>query len=213
MNDQIVWNREVARSTEPLGAGGSRAEVRARAHQSPSDRQRRHAQARVSKDQSDGHIPVLDDNGFIVWEAMAINLYLAEKYGHHPFWPSAVEGHAGAYQWSLWGETELERHVLTIQVNKMVFSAEQQSDHAVKNAIDRMKASLKVLNHHLQTREYLLGKDFTIGDLNVASIWMVGSFTMNLLGVRFDLSDTPTAEQWFKKCTGREAAEKLLGMK
>jgi glutathione S-transferase len=160
-----------------------------------------------------GHIPVLDDNGFIVWEAMAINLYLAEKYGHHPFWPSAVEGHAGAYQWSLWGMTELERHVLTIQLNRMVFSAEQQSDHAVKDAIDRMKASLKVLNDHLQTREYLLGKDFTISDLNVASIWMVGSFTMNLLGVPFDLSDTPTAEQWFKKCTGREAAQKLLGMK
>jgi glutathione S-transferase len=67
-----------------------------------------------------GHIPALDDNGFLVWESMAINLYLAEKYGKSPFWPSTVEGHAGSYQWSFWGMTEIEKHLIAIQLNKMV---------------------------------------------------------------------------------------------
>jgi glutathione S-transferase len=55
-----------------------------------------------------GHIPVLDDNGFIVWESMAINLYVAEKYGKSPLWPATVEGRTGVYQWSFWAMTEAE---------------------------------------------------------------------------------------------------------
>lgn len=70
-----------------------------------------------------------------------------------------------------------------------------------------------MLDKHLQTREYLLCRDFMIADLNVASILMVGSFTMTFLGVQFDLSGTPTVEKRFKKCTDREALERVRGMK
>jgi glutathione S-transferase len=34
-----------------------------------------------------GHVPVLEDDGKIFWESMAINLYLAAKYGKAPLWP------------------------------------------------------------------------------------------------------------------------------
>jgi len=37
---------------------------------------------------------------------MAVNLYLAEKYGEAPMWPSSVADHGHAYQWSLWVMTE-----------------------------------------------------------------------------------------------------------
>ncbi|MBV8450925.1 MAG: glutathione S-transferase, partial [Deltaproteobacteria bacterium] len=49
-----------------------------------------------------GRIPVIDDDGMIIWESMAINLYLAQKYGKAPFWPSHAEARAHALQWSFW---------------------------------------------------------------------------------------------------------------
>ena len=53
-------------------------------------------------------VPVLDDDGLILWESMAINLYLADSYGGAPFWPQHPRDRALVYQWSLWSQTEID---------------------------------------------------------------------------------------------------------
>src|SRR5271154_2725991 len=77
-----------------------------------------------------GHVPALDDNGTILWESMAINLYIAEKYGKAPLWPSSVEDHGACYQWSFWGMTEVETPLLDIFVNQ----TKQQRDQKAVDA-------------------------------------------------------------------------------
>ena len=146
-----------------------------------------------------GHLPALEDDGHIIWESMAINLYLAEKYAKSPFWPSTPEGHADCYKWSFWGMTECEQHLLTLLVNRIFLPPDQRDEKAAQKAVDTLKAPLKVLDDQLKGREYILGKDFTIADLNPASVL---SFA---LLVKLDLSATPTAAAWLQKCLGREA--------
>src|SRR6266704_3003775 len=48
-----------------------------------------------------GHIPVLQDGDLVLWESLAINLYLARKYDKG-LWPKRVEDEGRAFQWSLW---------------------------------------------------------------------------------------------------------------
>ena len=67
-----------------------------------------------------GHIPVIDDDGFILWESMAINLYLAKRYGAGKLYPTRLEDEARAWQWSLWGMTEVERPVLNAMMNRAI---------------------------------------------------------------------------------------------
>ena len=52
-------------------------------------------------------VPVLDDDGLVVWESMAINLYLGDRYGG-PLWPTSAADRARLYQWSVWGQTSID---------------------------------------------------------------------------------------------------------
>lgn len=154
-----------------------------------------------------GHVPALDDNGTILWESMAINLYVAEKYGKAPLWPSTVEGHGACYQWSLWCMTEIETPMIDVFMHRIMLPADQRDEKVAVAALEKLKAPLKVLDDHLQKSEYLLGKEFTIADLNVASVLSIAQY------IQLDLSPTPTAQKWLQKCLERPAHQRAGAMK
>jgi glutathione S-transferase len=154
-----------------------------------------------------GHMPALDDNGTLLWESMAINLYLAEKYAKAPLWPSTVEGHGACYQWSFWGMTEMETPLLDIFMSRMKQPADPQDEKAAQAGIEKLKMPLKVLDDHLQKSDYLLGKEFTIADLNVASVMSLAPL------IQLDLSAVPTAQKWLQKCLERPANQRAVAMK
>src|SRR5262249_51115605 len=61
-----------------------------------------------------GHIPSLEDDGFVLWESLAINMYLAETYAGVPLWPAGAKDHALVYQRSLWAANEIEPCIVSI---------------------------------------------------------------------------------------------------
>ena len=89
-----------------------------------------------------GHLPALEDDGVILWESIAINLYLAEKYGKGSLWPASVEDHGRTYQWSFWAITELESHLLTLLTHRLFLPADQRDEKKVTASIDALKAPL-----------------------------------------------------------------------
>lgn len=148
-----------------------------------------------------GHVPAIDDDGTIIWESMAINLYLADKYGKAPLWPAKAEDRGHVYQWSFWAMTEVEPHLITVLVNRMLLPKEQRNEQAAVSALEALKAPLKVLDQSLKGG-YLLGSEFTMADLNVASVLLLAT----LVGA--DLGSVPAAKAWLEKCLGRPGAQK-----
>jgi glutathione S-transferase len=143
-----------------------------------------------------GRIPALVDGDLVLFESMAINLYLAKTYGGK-LYPSDPHDEARALQWTIWGQTELEPHVIPMLLHKS-FLPEDQRDSAIvaKTEVDIVRP-LAVLDAHLADREYLLGGDFSIADLNVAGTLA----TAHLAG--FDISKYENATRWMSRCTGR----------
>jgi glutathione S-transferase len=148
-----------------------------------------------------GHVPAIQDGGLVLWESMAINLYLAKKYGVGTLYPAHLEDEARAWQWSFWGITEIERPVLTAMFNRAIYPEDKRDAAAADEAERQLQAPLKVLDAAVSKTPYLLGGDFTVADLNVASIlsWARPA--------RIDLGGVPKMADWLTRCAMRPAAK------
>jgi glutathione S-transferase len=145
-------------------------------------------------------VPVIEDDGFILWESMAINLYLAKKHSLGTLYPSGLQDEARAWQWSFWGMTEVERPVLTALFHRAILPQDKRDAAAADEAEKSLGQPLEVLDGALGRSANLLGNSFTVADLNVASIlaWARAA--------QIDMSAYPKAAEWLKNCAERPAA-------
>jgi len=113
-------------------------------------------------------IPTLVDGDLVLWESMAINLYLAQKY-EGPMHCAGPEVLGLAAQWSFWAMLEMEELLLDLlQHRAMLPEFARDASYAERDEL-LLKKPLGVLNDALAGRDYLVGNSFTVADLNVAS--------------------------------------------
>lgn len=145
-----------------------------------------------------GHVPALEDGDVRLFESLAINLYLARRYGG-ALWPRDVADEGRVFQWSIWAMTELEEPLLTALVNRRFLPEEQRDARRAERAAERARQPLGVLDAALDGRSWLVGDGFGVADLNVASVLVWAP----LAGI--DLAATPHVAAWLARCTARPA--------
>lgn len=160
------------------------------------------AKARESGDlvkaNPNARIPAIDDSGFTLYESMAINLYLAKKYGAgHAIGLHSLEEEALATQWSFWVMTEIEKPLLTVMLHTVGMRPVEEA--VVAQCTADLQRPLKVLEQHLSGQDWILGERFSAADLNVGSV-MVWAKTAKL-----DLTAYPKVTDWLKRCMARPA--------
>ena len=145
-----------------------------------------------------GRVPAIEDDGFIVWESMAVNLYLAKKYGGD-LAPNDLQEDAAATQWSLWVMTEVEKPLLQALFHTLGMMGVDKDAAQAAACLEQLEPAFGVLNGQLAGKEYLMGGRFTVADLNVASVlaWtrMIGE----------NLSRWLDLQAWFDRCMARDA--------
>jgi glutathione S-transferase len=146
-----------------------------------------------------GRVPVIDDGGFTVHESMAINLYLAKKYGG-PLAPQNLQEDTRATQWSFWVVTEVEKPLLFAAANRALFAESSRDEVQAQMAVGKLDRPFKVLDAHLATHEWLMGGRFTVADLNVATVMDLAP----QCGIPLDA--WPRVRQWHARCLDRPAA-------
>lgn len=144
-------------------------------------------------------IPTIDDDGFIMWESAAINLYLARKY-KSPLWPTTPEGEGRAFQWTLFVANDFEKPAVTLFQHSIVLPPERRDAAVAKAASAEMVPQLKMFEGHLSTNCYFGGDRWDLSDFMVASV------ASSLLPMKYDLSAYPKFAAWLKASVERPAA-------
>ena len=165
----------------------------------PSDK------ARLAALNPNARVPVLDDDGLVVWESMAINLYLGDRYGG-PLWPAEPAQRALLYQWSLWAQTSLD----VMARHRARFGDDPKAKAAAE--AERLVA-LVILDRALANRPYLLGAAFSLADLNVAATlsepWEQGRVDGDLDPAAAGLA---ALDDWLARCTGRASYARVRAL-
>ena len=161
-------------------------------------RAREHKSESYLKINPNGKVPTLTDGDFIIWESMAINFYLAEA--HKPeLLGKDSQGRALVQQWSFWALAELQVPIIDTFI-QLVFVPEASRDQAlIEKARTKIPVLLQVLDGALENNSYLVGSEFTLADLNVASVVTICS------AIQYDISAYKNIQTWMGKITARPA--------
>lgn len=149
-------------------------------------------------------VPVIDDDGFVLSESMAINLYLAKKH-NSALYPSDPRHEALAWQWSLWETDKLDRQITNYANHAFVLPEDQRDKAVADTAWAAIQPALDVLNTVLGQNPWLAGPAFTVADLNVASA-LYRCLSM-------DLTRWPAVQDWLNRCWSRPAAKQARAMR
>ena len=113
-------------------------------------------------------VPVLVSGDFVMWESLAINHYLARKYGS-PLWPTSEVDRARALQWSFWVVTEVEPFLWEMWQHRERLPLAERDTSRANQAESMLHAALETFENHLASHDWVVGPEFSVADLNLES--------------------------------------------
>src|SRR5246127_5006159 len=99
-----------------------------------------------------GRLPVIVDGDFVLFESLAITLYLAKKYALGTLYPATLEGEAKAWQWSFWAIAEVDRGVNIWSLHAVRLPPQERDAALREEALKVIASPFRVLDAALATQ-------------------------------------------------------------
>lgn len=163
-------------------------------------------QADYVKLNPNARVPTIDDDGFVMWESAAINLYLAEKY-QSPLWPTDVKTRGRMLQWAFFTANDLEPNVVTVMQHRFAFPPEKRNAALADECDAKLQPKLKMLDEHLAKNRYFGGDKWDMADFMVASV------CYSLVPMKYDLAKYPNFQKWLMASIERPKAKEARALR
>lgn len=143
-----------------------------------------------------GKIPLLDDNGFSVWESNVIMTYLAAQKPEKNLVPTDLKERTEVDKWLHWQsahQAAAAYRLVTELVLKKMYNAGPPDEAVVQAMREELKGYTALLEKQLE------GKDFVCGSLTVVD-FALGAWAEILPMLGVDYADFPNVRGWLDRC-------------
>jgi glutathione S-transferase len=154
-----------------------------------------------------GLIPCIDDDGFVLSESLAINLYLAKKHGG-PLAPASLHEDGLMTMWAIWAAAECEPHTIQILLHRASLPADRREPAQADAAIAALRRPFGVLEAALRAGGgYAVGGRFTVADINLAEVLRYAQPAAELF------AGFPAVAAWLGACQARPAFVEMMAQR
>ncbi|HSP95987.1 MAG TPA: glutathione S-transferase family protein [Candidatus Dormibacteraeota bacterium] len=152
-------------------------------------------------------MPVLEDDGFVLWESNAILQYLAAKQPARGLWPTDVRGQADVARWLAWEAAHWTPACTPMAYERVVKRLAGLGDPdpaEVARGEQLFHQFAPVLNGHLAGRRWLLGDQLTVADFSVGAPMAVA------VAAQYPLATYPELTRWYASLAALPAWQQTM---
>lgn len=118
-----------------------------------------------------GKIPVIDDDGFVLFESNAICRYLADK-NNSPIYPKELKQRAFVEQWTDFATNHVGTAMARVLYNRIFAPIRkvEVDERSLKDGLNFLSRFLPVVNNQLAKFKYFAGDKITLADFDLLAI-------------------------------------------
>ncbi|NJD87025.1 MAG: glutathione S-transferase [Betaproteobacteria bacterium] len=149
-------------------------------------------------------VPVIEEDGFVLWESNAIVRYLAAKHAPGTLWPDDLRRRADVDRWMDWQATTFTPAMRDAFWQLVRVPAEKRDAAAIEASRSASEKAAAVLEGHLAGRQFVSGDAFSPADI------VLGCAAHRWLNLPLAREPRPHMERWYASLKARPGAAQVL---
>jgi glutathione S-transferase len=151
-------------------------------------------------------VPVIEDEGFVLYESNAIVRYLAARDSKAALWPEDLRKRADADRWMDWQTNTYQPAMRDIFWQLVRTPAEKRDAAVVEASRKECERLTAILDAHLAGKRYLAADGFTAADI------VLGCAAHRWLHLPTQREARPNVERWYAELKSRPGSRQVTSL-
>jgi len=160
-----------------------------------------------------GKVPLLEDEGFLLWESHAIMQYLADRSPDETLYPREAQSRADVNRWLFWSAYHFTPAVGLISreriSKRMVGGSGEPDAEEIRRGESFLVPAARALDEHLSNRQWIAQEKLTLADLAIAAP------LMHTAAAQLPVLDYSNLQTWFSRVRSldswRDTEQSVIG--